>query len=189
MNIHRAAAIVLLGLSFTGTGLADTYNIDTRHTFPSFEISHLGFSTQRGRFNHTTGKIMLDAKNEVGELDVKIDANSIDTGLPELEAKLKSEEFFHVAQFPEISFNAKKVKFTGESPIAAEGVLTLHGVSKPVLLAITHFQCGMHPVAQRQVCGANATGQIKRSDFGINAFLPMVGDEVKIHIQVEAFKD
>ncbi len=169
--------------------MAETYTLDSKHTFPSFELSHNGFSTQRGRFDRTSGTIMLNSKKEIGSIQVNIDASSIDTGLPELEAKLQGEEFFNTAKFPSISFVSNKVKFTGDIPIAAEGTLTLLGVSKPVLLAIEHFHCGVHPFTQMTICGADATGSINRSDFGLTALLPAVGDEVKLTIQVEAFKN
>jgi polyisoprenoid-binding protein YceI len=189
MTIRHALCTATLFLAFAGNGMAETYTLDSKHTFPSFEISHIGFSTQRGRFDHTSGKIKLDAKNEMGSIHVNIDADSIDTGLPELEAKLRDGDFFNTAKFPTINFDSNKIKFTGEKPIAAEGTLTFLGISKPVLLAIEHFHCGVHPISQRTVCGADATGLIKRSDFGMTAFLPMVGDEVKLSIQVEAFLD
>jgi polyisoprenoid-binding protein YceI len=189
MNFRYAAGAAALGLSLIGNAVADSFTLDSRHTFPSFEISHIGFSTQRGRFDRTSGKIQLDAKAKIGSIEVNIEAASIDTGLEELEAKLKSPEFFDVAKFPAITFKADKVAFAGEAPSAAEGTLTLLGVSKPLHLKIDHFHCGIHPVYKREVCGADASGQIKRSDFGLKAFLPAVGDDVKILIQVEAFKD
>jgi polyisoprenoid-binding protein YceI len=172
-----------------GPAGADTYTIDPRHTFPSFEISHIGFSSQRGRFNRTEGTSVLDAKAQTGSVDIRIAADSIDTGLEELETKLKSAEFFDVAKYPDIVFKADKLELAGEKLIAADGTLTLLGVSKPLRLTVEHFQCGMHPVYQRHVCGADASGVIKRSEFGMNAFLPAVGDEVKLRIQVEAFRD
>ena len=181
------AAVVFM--SFAGNSMAERYTIDSKHTFPSFEISHIGFSTQRGRFDLTNGIINLDAKNETGSIQITIDANSIDTGLPELEEKLRGAEFFNTAKFPTITFNSNKMKFGGDEPIAAEGSLTLLGTSKTVLLTIEHFNCGIHPISKRQVCGADASTQIKRSDFGMTALLPMIGNDVKIKIQVEAFLD
>ena len=168
---------------------AETYVIDGRHTFPSFEISHIGFSTQRGRFNQTEGKITLDAKGRHGTINVRIDANSVDTGLEELEARLKKEDFFDTVRHPAITFASEQMEFSGETPVAATGVLTLLGVSKPLRLDITHFHCGVHPISQRQVCGADASGKIRRSDFGMKAFLPAIGDEVTLKIQIEAFRD
>jgi polyisoprenoid-binding protein YceI len=187
MTIRHTLCTATLVLAFAGNGMAETYTLDSKHTFPSFEISHIGFSTQRGRFDLTSGTVKLDARNETGSIHVNIDANSIDTGLPELEAKLRDADFFNTAKFPFITFDSNKIKFTGDKPIAAEGTLTLLGISKPVLLTIEHFRCGVHPVSRRNVCGADASGLIKRSDFGMKALLPMVADEVRLIIQVEAF--
>lgn len=186
-SLFRPLAAALLAFPLSAT--ADSYTVDERHTFPSFEISHIGFSTQRGRFDKTTGKIQLDPQTKTGNIRISIDANTIDTGLPELEERLKKEDFFNTAKFPTITYAADKLVFDGDKPAKAEGTLTLLGVSKPVVLDIRHFHCAVHPISKKDVCGADAVGAIKRSDFGMNAFLPVVGDEVKILIQVEGFRD
>lgn len=188
---HRQAlgTAALCLLSLAGNAAADSYTIDPRHTFPGFAVSHIGFSTQHGRFDRSSGKIKLDTQTHTGSIEVSIEADSIDTGLPELEAKLKEAGFFDTAKHPTISFTADQLEFSGNTPVAAEGTLTLLGVSKPLRLGIDHFHCGVHPIYKREVCGADASGQIKRSDFGMTAFLPAVGDDVRIEIQVEAFKD
>jgi polyisoprenoid-binding protein YceI len=183
----RLAAAALIALPTLAA--ADSFVIDSRHTFPSFEVSHIGFSTQRGRFDRTSGKIQLDSVNKTGTVHVAIDAASIDTGLSELEDRLKKDDFFNVGKFPTIAYDADKIVFQGDQPTRAEGSLTLLGVTKPLTLSIEHFHCGIHPIALKNVCGADATGTIKRGDFGLSAFLPVVGDEVKILIQVEAFKE
>ena len=179
------ASAALLG----GTAYADAYTIDARHTFPSFEVSHLGFSIQRGRFNKTTGHIDLDPQAKKGRIDITIDANSIDTGLEELEARLKKDDFFHTDKYPSIRFESARINFQGDQPVSADGELTLLGVARPVHLTIDHFRCGIHPLTLRYLCGANASATIERSQFGLTAFAPAVGDEVQIRIQVEAFKD
>jgi polyisoprenoid-binding protein YceI len=184
----------LIALALTGTlsvsaFAADSYTIDSRHTFPSFEISHLGFSIQRGRFNNSTGKITLDTTAQSGSIAVAIDAASIDTGLAELEKHLQGEDFFDVAKYPTITFTSKSLKFDGDKLVGANGDFTLHGVTKPVSLQIDHFRCAPHPMNKKPTCGANATTTIKRSEFGIIKYVPAVGDEVKITIQVEATKD
>lgn len=176
-----------LVLAFPAFG--ETFSIDSRHTFPSFEVSHIGFSTQRGRFNKTEGKITLDPAQKSGAIHIVIAADSIDTGLGELEDRLRKEDFFNTVQYPTIRYDADHLAFEGETPVRAEGTLTLLGVTKPVTLRITHFRCGVHPINQKYVCGADANTMIKRSDFGLKAFLPAVGDEVAINIQVEAFRD
>lgn len=168
---------------------ADSYSIDSRHTFPSFEISHFGFSNQRGRFNHTAGKITLDSAAKSGSIDVTIDVATIDTGLADLEKHLQGEDFFDAAKYPVMTFKSNKLKFEGDKLVSAEGDFTLHGVTKPVTLKLDHFQCGLHPMMKKQHCGANATTAIKRSEYGIAKYVPAVSDEVKIVIQVEATRD
>lgn len=168
---------------------ADSYSIDPSHTYPNFEINHLGFSTMHGRFGATNGKITLDSAAKSGSIDITIDATSIDTGHAKRDTHLKSEEFFNVGKFPSLAYKATKLKFNGDKLTGADGDLTLLGVTKPVSLTVTSFNCGPHPMNKKPMCGANATASIKRSDFGLSAYVPAVGDEVKISIEVEATKD
>lgn len=168
---------------------ADTYTIDPRHTFPSFEISHLGFSIQRGRFNKSSGKVTLDPAAQSGSIDISIDVTSIDTGLADLEKHLQGEDFFDVAKHPVITFKSKSLSFDGDKLAGADGDFTLLGVTKPVHLNVDHFKCAPHPMNKKAMCGANATTVIKRSEFGMMKYVPAVGDEVRITIQVEAFRD
>lgn len=186
----RTAAVVLATL-VAGTAYAapENYTIDSTHTFPSFEIGHMGFSTQRGRFNKTTGSIVLDRAAKKATVDISIDANSISTGLDKLEAHLRAEDFFDTAKYPTITFKSTGARFNGDKLASVSGNLTLHGVTKPVTLTVTSFFCGPNPVYKKDACGADAVATIKRSDFGINYALPAVSDEVKLLIQVEAHKN
>ncbi|MGR8934923.1 MAG: YceI family protein [Gammaproteobacteria bacterium] len=175
-------------LSFSAVA-ADSYSVDPRHTFPAFEISHLGFSIQRGRFDETAGKVILDPQGASGSIDVAIKTASISTGLAELEKHLRSEDFFDAARYPLITFKSERLSFNKQQLVAADGYLTLHGVTKPVHLNVDHFHCGINPIAMKSVCGANATATIKRSDFGVDKYVPVLADEVNIVIQIEAVKD
>ena len=175
-------------LSFSATA-ADSYTVDPRHTFPSFEISHLGFSIQRGRFNQTSGKVQLDPKSATGTIQIAIETASISTGLAELEEHLRGKDFLDAARFPQITFVSDKLSFDKDKLTAADGILTLHGISKPVHLTVDHFYCGMNMIAMKNTCGANATTTIKRSDFGVDKYVPAVADDVVIAIQIEATKD
>ena len=175
-------------LSFPATA-ATFYTVDPKHTFPSFEISHLGFSIQRGRFDRTSGKVTLDSNKGTGSINIAVETASVSTGLAELEKHLSSQDFLDAAHFPQITFVSDKLAFNKGQIIAAEGIMTLHGVSKPVHLVIDHFYCGMKLIAMKDTCGANATSTIKRSDFGVDKYVPKVGDDVKIDIQIEATKD
>lgn len=182
--------IAILGSTIAASALAaDSYTIDPRHTFPSFEVNHLGFSTQRGRFDKTSGKITLDPAAKSGSIDVVIDAASVDTGLEELHKHLRSDEFFDAPQFPNITFKSKTLRFEGEQLVGADGDFTLHGVTRPVSLKIDAFKCAPNPITKKQMCGANATTTIKRAEFGVTKYVPAISDEVKIAIQIEAVKD
>ncbi len=186
-RIASYACIVL----FSGAALAapESYTVDPTHTFPSFEISHLGFSTQRGRFNSTKGRVVLDLKARTASVEITIDAASIDTGLDKLETHLRNPDFFDVEKYPTLSFTSTGARFNGDKLIALTGDLTIRGQTKPVTFTVTAFKCGMHPVAKKQACGAEATTTIKRSDFGMTYGLPAVGDAVKLLLQIEAHKD
>jgi polyisoprenoid-binding protein YceI len=177
--------------SVSATAMADSYTVDPRHTFPSFEIDHLGFSIQRGRFNQTEGKITLAPDSASGgSIDIAIDAASISTGLADLEKHLRGEDFLDVARFPKILFKSKQLTFDNKGQLTgAEGDLTLHGVTRPVRLAVDRFHCGLNLISMKNVCGANATATIKRSDFGVDKYAPALADEVKVVIQIEAIKD
>lgn len=166
----------------------DTYTIDSKHTFPTFEVSHLGYSIQRGRFDKTSGTITLDLAAKSGSADVAIETGSISMGFDEWN-KHMDEKFFNSAKFPTMTFKSSKFKFKGDKLVEVTGDLTLLGVTKPVLLKVDLFKCALHPMMKKDVCGANATTVIKRADFGMNAFVPMVGDEIKIAFGIEAIKN
>ncbi len=167
----------------------ETYTADPAHTYASFKISHLGFSTLHGRFNKAEGKVILDRQAKSGTVDIAIDTHSVDTGWPKRDAHLQSEDFFNVAQFPTIHFKSDQLQFQGEMLTTVNGELTLLGVTRPVTLTVTAFHCGEHPMAKKQACGADATTTIKRSDFGMSKYLPALGDEVKIVVDIEAYKE
>jgi polyisoprenoid-binding protein YceI len=182
---HILAA--LLAISAT-SAFADTYNIEPNHTYPSFEADHMGISVWRGKFTKTSGTVNLDRAAKNGTVDITIDANSIDFGHAKLNEHAKTKDMFNVAQFPTITYKGKSVKFDGDKPVAVEGDLTMLGVTKPVTLIIDKFKCIQHPMLKREVCGADATAEFKRTEFGLNYGTPMFAPEVKLAIQVEALK-
>jgi polyisoprenoid-binding protein YceI len=186
---HTLAACAICATFALPAAAADTYTIDPGHTYPSFEINHLGFSTMRGTFDATSGRVKLDPAARSGSIEISIDTASIDTGHTKRDEHLRSEDFFNVAQFPSMTYKATRLRFDGDRLAGADGELTLLGVTRPVSLTLTAFHCGPHPMNKKQVCGANATTTIKRSEFGMKTYVPAVGDEVKISIEVEAVKD
>jgi polyisoprenoid-binding protein YceI len=106
-----------------------------------------------------------------------------------LDDHLKSEDFFNAAKFPTMTFKSKAVHFSGDKPASVDGELTLLGVTKPVTLTIAAFQCAPNSFVKKEACGADATAGIKRSEFGMTKYVPGLGDDVKLLINVEAFKD
>jgi polyisoprenoid-binding protein YceI len=186
-----AAAILTLAAGVVSvSGWADSYTIDPRHTHPSYEINHFSFSTQRGRFDAVSGTITLDRAAQTGSVEVSIDAGSISTGVDKLDEHLKSEDFFNVAKYPSITFRSAKIVFNGDTPAAVPGEITILGVTKPATLIITSFACGPHPIfTKKYMCGAEASTVVKRSEFGMTKYLPTLGDEVKLLINVEAVRD
>jgi len=165
-----------------------SYAVDPKHTYASFEINHLGLSTARGRFDRTSGTIVLDAATGSGSIEIVIDTASIDTGLAKRDEHLRRDEFFNVDQYPTMKFVAHSLTFDGNRLVNADGDLTLLGRSRPVSLRITNFACAEHPIHHKPACGADAETRIQRSDWGMTTYVPTIGDEVTIHIGVEAFR-
>jgi polyisoprenoid-binding protein YceI len=181
------AALFAAGAAFAGPV---KYTIDPNHTFPSFTADHLGgLSTWRGKFNSTSGTIVLDKEAQTGSIDVKIDPASIDFGHEKLNNHAKSPEMLDVARFPDATYTGKLTKFENGAPTAVEGSLTLHGVTKPVTLKVDSFLCKPHPMTKKEVCGANASGKINREDFGVSYGKQLgFSMDVGLNIQVEAGK-
>lgn len=168
---------------------AESYTIDPPHTFPRFMINHLGFSTMQGRFDTTSGKVTLDRAAKTGTVDISVDVASISTGFKKRDDHLKSPDFFNAAEFPTITYKSNSIKFNGDTPSSVEGELSMAGVTKPVTLTIDAFNCGTNPMNKKEECGAAASAQIKRSDFGIKYGVPAIGDDVKLVFEIEAIKD
>src|SRR4051794_24363250 len=110
MDIRHISVVALSLVGGVALAAPESYTVDPGHTYPSFEISHLGFSTQRGRFDKTTGRLTLDREAKSASVEISIDANSIDTGNAKLEEHLRKPDFFDVAQFPAITFKSTKAQ-------------------------------------------------------------------------------
>lgn len=182
---HVVAALLTLGAA---SAFAQTYTIEPNHTYPSFEADHMGISVWRGKFTKTSGTVKLDRSAKNGSADITIDANSIDFGHAKMNDHARSKDMFNVEQFPTITYKGKSIKFNGDTPVAMEGELTMLGVTKPVTLNISKFKCIEHPMFKKEVCGADATADFKRTDFGLNYGTPRFAPEVRLAIQVEALK-
>jgi len=185
----------LLAAAFAGAALPavaapDNYTIDPMHTYPSIEFSHMGLSVWRGKFNKTSGKVSLDRAARSGTVEVTIDISSIDFGLAAMDEKARSDDFFDVAKYPTATYKGK-LKFAGDKPATVNGQITIMGVTHPATLSINLFNCMPHPMLKKEVCGADAEGDLNWSEYGMKMSQYGQGDAGKVHlrIQVEAIKD
>lgn len=191
-----AACLLAAALPLSAFAAPENYTFDPYHTYPNFTVDHLGFSTMYGRFDKSNGKFTIDRAAKSGSFELNIDSASINTGDNDKGGRprardehLRSPDFFNVAEFPRITFKGNGVKWAGDNPAAIEGQITLLGVTKPLTLTIERWKCGAHPGNKKEMCGGNAVGTLKRSDFGMKFGLPNVGDDLKLAISFEAFKD
>ena len=165
---------------------ADTYTLDTNHTNIVWYINHFGFSNPSGKFTKVEGTLVLDESNPSNsKVNVTLSPANIESGIDKLDEHLKGKDFFDVDQFPEATFVSTSVDVTGKDTAKVTGTLTLHGVSKPIVLDVKLNKIGTN-MMNKKTAGFSATTTIKRSDFGISAYLPALGDDVKVSIESEA---
>ena len=185
-TLPRLAALALI-VAATAQAAPVTYNIDPMHTYPSFEADHMGISTWRGKFDHTTGTVTLDRDAGTGNVDIVIDMKSADFGLPALDKAARGKELFEADKYPKAHFKGTLEGYTNGTPTKAVGTLEMHGKTNPVTLDIRKFKCIPHPMLKREVCGADVYTTLDRSAFGIDAGKAYgFSMAVELRIQVEA---
>lgn len=183
--------LFLLGLmAAAGTAAAKpvTYVIDPTHTYPSFEADHMGGqSIWRGKFDKTTGKVILDVAAKTGEVEVTVDTASINFGMPALDEHAKSADMFDVAKFPTATYKGRITKWNGDVPTEVDGNFTLKGVTKPLKLKIRSFLCKPSPMTHKEVCGADAEATFNRDEWGLD-YAKSLGFKMKtkLLISIEA---
>jgi polyisoprenoid-binding protein YceI len=189
MKRTNIGAVAMLAF-VTGAALAaDKYTIDPKYTVPSFEIAHLGVTTQQGRFNHATGNVILDLAARKGSVELTIDTGSIDMSSVAWTRHLSDPGLFNVAKFPTMTFKSSTLVFKDDRVVGADGEFTLLGVTKPLHVNVSGFRCLVHPLSNLPFCGGDVTATIKRSEFGMTKYIPEVSDEINIRVPVEAYKD
>src|SRR5512138_1067836 len=164
------------------------YELDPAHTFPSFEVDHLGgLSVWRGKFNTSRGTVTLDREAGDGRLEVVVDTASVDFGLEAMNEHAQGASLLDVAQWPQARYAGRLVDFVDGRPTRVEGEFTLRGVTRPLAVEILGFKCMPHPVHGRELCGADALARFQRDDFGMDAGKDYGFDmTVTLRIQVEA---
>jgi polyisoprenoid-binding protein YceI len=185
----KAGIVTLLAVSAAQAGESalssakpGSYKVESYHTQVGFSISHFGFTNYSGLFSGATGTLQLDpAKLGTSKLDISIPVESITTTVAKLNDELKGDKWFDTAKFPQATFVSTRVVPTADGANVT-GNLTLHGITKPVVLHVRFIGAGVNPLDKAYTVGFEATGTIKRSDFGVTTYLPAVGDEVQLNI-------
>ena len=168
LNKHLIVSAVLALIAGSAMATPTTYNLDPRHTYPSFEADHFGgISVWRGKFTKSSGVVTLDVAAKTGTVDVSIDTASIDTGNVPLDTRVKSADFLDASKYPSATFKGSALRFDGDTPVEVSGDFTFHGVTKPLTLKIDSFKCFVNPLIKKEVCGAEASAQFDRADYGV----------------------
>jgi polyisoprenoid-binding protein YceI len=182
-------------LSLPASAANSNWQIDPAHSSAQFSVRHMAISTVRGAFSKVTGSVVFDDKDiSKSTIDVTIDANSVDTRVPDRDNDLRSEKFFDVAHYPSITFKSKKVEQVAPGKLKVAGDLTIRGTTKEVVLDVEGPTVPMKDPWGNTRVAATATTKINRQDFGVkwNATLDnggvVVGDDVSIVIDVELVK-
>ncbi len=190
-----AAASLALGLGASGSVRAQTashepgtvkagsYAVEPEHTQVGFTLLHLGFSYYSGTFSKVSGTLRLDpSKPASSRLEVSIPIDSVATTSAKLDGELKGPEWFDAARYPAATFASTRITPTGHDAARVEGTLTLHGVSAPETLVVHFVGAGVNPLDKKYTVGFEAVGTIRRSQFGVKTYVPLVGDDVRLSI-------
>lgn len=178
-----ACVVALLLAAVAGAAQSATFELDPDHSFVHFEVLHFGTSTSRGRIGPVSGVAFLDAAQRRGEVRLRINVASVDTGLAVFNARLKQNDLLATEEHPEAFFVAERFVFDGERVAEVRGEFTLRGVSQSLALRVLRFSCRQQE--QQRICGGDFDAVVRRSDFGMNFGLPLVADRVRLVIQVE----
>ncbi len=162
---------------------AGVYNIEPEHSRITFGVSHMGFTHYYGEFRDASGMLTLDPKKpDSSSVDVKIPTGSVMVPNAKLKEELDGDQWLDAAKYPDITFKSTKVAKTGADTAKVTGEFTLHGVTKPLTLNVKFNGAGTNPLDKNYTSGFEATGMIKRSDYGVKTYVPLIGDDVDIMI-------
>lgn len=182
-----ATLIALAAFAASVQAAPETYVIDNSHTSSQFTYRTLGLSNQTHRFERISGKMVFDLAAKTGSADVTIDATSVNAGQAALNEQIQSADFFDAANHPAITFKSTKMKLDGDQA-SLSGYLTIKGVTKPVTLAITNFQCMQDPTFRVDACGANASVTVKRSDFNMKKYAFLISNDITLNLAFKVVK-
>jgi polyisoprenoid-binding protein YceI len=176
----------LLGAAAAAQADPVTYKLDPGHTMVLFSWNHFGFSNPTANLGLGEGTLVFDEKNPAkSSVEVTLPLANLDTHVAKLDEHLKKPDFFDADKYPTVTFKSTKVQALGGGKFKVTGDLTVHGVTKPVVLDARLNKQGEHPMLKTRAIGFDATATLKRSDFGLGAYVPNVGDEIKVRITTE----
>jgi polyisoprenoid-binding protein YceI len=182
--MYRLAAVLALAAL---PASATTYTLEPNYTQGVMRWDHLGFSYPAAQFAQGTGTLEFDAMNpEMSSIKVTIPLASLSTGVADLDEHLKSADFFEVARYPTATFVSTRVeKRMDMNHLKVTGNLTIRTVTRPVTLEVTLLKIGKNVRTQVATIGFEAKGMLKRTDFGLGAFVPQVGDEIQLQVTTQ----
>ena len=192
MNVPLASALASILLTLATPAFAQkastqvqagTYAVDPNHTQVVWRVSHMGFSNYTGSFSDVSGTLDIQPTDPAAaKLSIKIPVDSVMTTSAKLTGELKSDQWLDAGKYPDMTFVSTKVAPVGKNRAKMTGNLTLHGVTKPVVLDVTLVGAGVNPLDKKQTVGFDATGTLKRSEFGVKTYVPLIGDELHLTI-------
>jgi polyisoprenoid-binding protein YceI len=187
MSALRCLAFAsLLAVTAAVQAAPATYTLDPDHTQVQLTWNHFGYSNPSANIGLGSGTLEFDpAHPERASVQVSLPLGTLDTHVPALDSHLQQTDFFDAARFPQATFKSTRVQALGGHKFKIHGELTVHGVTRPIVLDATLNRVGVHPMTKLQSIGFDATTQLKRSDFGVGAYVPDVSDEVRVHITTE----
>lgn len=187
MRVYKLALLAALtGSVAVAQAAPTTYTLDPAHTDVIFTWSHFGFSHPSGVAQISQGTVVFDDKDPArSSVQVTMPIKDFDTHVPTLNEEFQSAQFFDAAQYPDATFKSTSVKPLGGETYRVMGNLTLHGMTHAVTLDVHLNKQGAHPMSKKQSIGFDASGTLKRSDFGVKAYLPYVGDDIRLQITTE----
>ena len=183
MTAARAAVLLAALLPLAAYAQMPSYRIDSARTQAEFEVDHLGVLRAQGRFGNVTGSLRYDATGQAGAIDLAIPVASVATGWDTRDQFLRGTSMFDAAHFPRMRFVSQRFRFEDGRVVRVDGDLTLRDVTRPVTLTVFSLEC------ERDTCVASASGVIRRREFAMDAWWPLIGDDVDLRFRLTAVKE
>jgi polyisoprenoid-binding protein YceI len=180
--------LAIAGLLSAWASTRETFSIDPRRVAASFEVHHLGIFRHRGRFSSGTGRVEIDRDGSGGSIDITLETSGLTAESEEMEKMLRGEDFLDVERHPRLRYQSSRLRFDADRIMTAEGELTMLGVTRPLVLSVRQFRCDAS-TGVRKVCEAAAVGSLRRSEYGMNKYLPWVSDRVRLEINLAVVQE